>query len=158
MAIAYLGLGSNIGDREESLNNAIAELSEVPGIQVTKISSRYETKPYGNTNQPDFINMAVEVDTNLTPLDLLETVLGIEHELGRVRTEIWGPRSIDIDVLLYEDLELKLTDLKVPHPEMHLRSFVIDPLYEIAPKREHPTFHMTVEKIKEQLDKSQSAE
>ncbi|CEA02723.1 Bifunctional folate synthesis protein [Jeotgalicoccus saudimassiliensis] len=158
MAIAYLGLGSNIGDREESLNNAIAELSEVPGIQVTKISSRYETKPYGNTNQPDFINMAVEVDTNLTPLDLLETVLGIEHELGRVRTEIWGPRSIDIDVLLYEDLELKLTDLKVPHPEMHLRSFVIDPLYEIAPKREHPTLHMTVEKIKEQLDKSQSAE
>ncbi|CAD2080773.1 2-amino-4-hydroxy-6-hydroxymethyldihydropteridine diphosphokinase [Jeotgalicoccus coquinae] len=158
MAIAYLGLGSNIGDREESLNNAIAELSGVPGIQVTKISSRYETKPYGNTNQPDFINMAVEVDTNLTPLDLLETVLGIEHELGRVRTEIWGPRSIDIDVLLYEDLELKLTDLKVPHPEMHLRSFVIDPLYEIAPKREHPTLHMTVEKIKEQLDKSQSAE
>ena len=158
MAIAYLGLGSNIGVREESLNNAIAELSGVPGIQVTKISSRYETKPYGNTNQPDFINMAVEVDTNLTPLDLLETVLGIEHELGRVRTEIWGPRSIDIDVLLYEDLELKLTDLKVPHPEMHLRSFVIDPLYEIAPKREHPTLHMTVEKIKEQLDKSQSAE
>lgn len=158
MAIAYLGLGSNIGDREKSLNNAIAKLSEVPGIQVTKISSRYETKPYGKTNQPDFMNMAVEVDTNLTPLDLLETVLGIEHELGRVRTEVWGPRSIDIDVLLYEDLELKLTDLKVPHPEMHLRSFVLDPLNEIAPKREHPTLQMTVEKIKEQLDKSQSAE
>ncbi len=158
MAIAYLGLGSNIGDREKSLNNAIAKLSEVPGIQVTKISSRYETKPYGKTDQPDFMNMAVEVDTNLTPLDLLETVLGIEHELGRVRTEVWGPRSIDIDVLLYEDLELKLTDLKVPHPEMHLRSFVLDPLNEIAPKREHPTLQMTVEKIKEQLDKSQSAE
>lgn len=158
MAIAYLGLGSNIGDREKSLNNAIAKLSEVPGIQVTKISSKYETKPYGKTDQPDFMNMAVEVDTNLTPLDLLETVLGIEHELGRVRTEVWGPRSIDIDVLLYEDLELKLTDLKVPHPEMHLRSFVLDPLNEIAPKREHPTLQMTVEKIKEQLDKSQSAE
>lgn len=158
MAIAYLGLGSNIGNREESLNNAIAKLSEVPGIQVTKISSRYETKPYGKTDQPDFMNMAVEVDTNLTPLDLLETVLGIEHELGRVRTEVWGPRSIDIDVLLYEDLELKLADLKVPHPEMHLRSFVIDPMNEIAPKREHPTLKMTVEKIKEQLDKSQSAE
>ena len=158
MAIAYLGLGSNIGDREKSLNNAIAKLSEVPGIQVTKISSRYETKPYGKTDQPDFMNMAVEVDTNLTPLDLLETVLGIEHELGRVRTEVWGPRSIVIDVLLYEDLELKLTDLKVPHPEMHLRSFVLDPLNEIAPKREHPTLQMTVEKIKEQLDKSQSAE
>ena len=158
MALAYLGLGSNIGDREESLNNAIAELSGVPGIQVTKISSRYETKPYGKTDQPDFMNMAVEVDTNLTPLDLLETVLGIEHDLGRVRTEVWGPRSIDIDVLLYEDLELKLTDLKVPHPEMHLRSFVLDPLNEIAPKREHPTLQMTVEKIKEQLDKSQSAE
>lgn len=158
MAIAYLGLGSNIGDREASLKNAIAKLSEVAGIEVTKISSQYRTKPYGKTDQPDFMNMAIEVDTNLTPLDLLETVLGVEHELGRVRTEVWGPRSIDIDVLLYEDLELQLTDLKVPHPEMHLRSFVIDPLNEIAPKREHPSLHMTVEKIKEQLDKSQSGE
>ena len=158
MAIAYLGLGSNIGDREASLKNAIAKLSEVAGIEVTKISSQYETKPYGKTDQPDFMNMAIEVDTNLTPLDLLETVLGVEHERGRVRTEVWGPRSIDIDVLLYEDLELQLTDLKVPHPEMHLRSFVIDPLNEIASKREHPSLHITVEKIKEQLDKSQSGE
>ena len=146
MAIAYLGLGSNIGDRVENLNSAITKLSEVPGIQVTKISSRYETKPYGKTDQPDFMNMAIEVDTNLTPLDLLETVLGVE----------WGPRNIDIDVLLYEELELQLSDLKVPHPEMHLRSFVIDPLNEIAPKKEHPTLKMTVEKIKEQLDKNQS--
>lgn len=156
MAIAYLGLGSNIGDRVENLNSAITKLSEVPGIQVTKISSRYETKPYGKTDQPDFMNMAIEVDTNLTPLDLLETVLDVEHELGRVRTEVWGPRNIDIDVLLYEELELQLSDLKVPHPEMHLRSFVIDPLNEIAPKKEHPTLKMTVEKIKEQLDKNQS--
>ena len=156
MAIAYLGLGSNIGDRVENLNSAITKLSEVPGIQVTKISSRYETKPYGKTDQPDFMNMAIEVDTNLTPLDLLETVLGVEHELGRVRTEVWGPCNIDIYVLLYEELELQLSDLKVPHPEMHLRSFVIDPLNEIAPKKEHPTLKMTVEKIKEQLDKNQS--
>ena len=156
MAIAYIGLGSNIGDRVENLNSAITKLSEVPGIQVTKISSRYETKPYGKTDQPDFMNMAIEVDTNLTPLDLLETVLGVEHELSRVRTEVWGPRNIDIDVLLYEELELQLSDLKVPHPEMHLRSFVIDPLNEIAPKKEHPTLKMTVEKIKEQLDKNQS--
>ena len=152
MAIAYLGLGSNIGDREANLSSAIQKLSEVSGIEITKISSRYETKPYGKTDQPDFMNMAVEVDTNLTPLDLLETVLGVEHELGRVRNEVWGPRNIDIDILLYEDLELQLTDLKVPHPEMHLRSFVIDPLNEIAPKREHPTLKLTVEQIKEQLD------
>lgn len=155
MAIAYLGLGSNIGDREESLKNALNKISETPGITVSKISSRYETKPYGKTDQPDFINMAVEIDTNLTPLDLLEAVLGIEHELGRVRTETWGPRSIDIDVLLYEELELDLTDLKVPHPEMHLRSFVIDPMNEIAPKREHPTLKMTIEEIKNKLDKEQ---
>lgn len=152
MAIAYLGLGSNIGDREANLSSAIQKISEVPGIEITKISSRYKTKPYGKTDQPDFMNMAVEVDTNLTPLDLLETVLGVEHELGRVRNEVWGPRNIDIDILLYEDLELQLTDLKVPHPEMHLRSFVIDPLNEIAPKREHPTLKLTVEQIKEQLD------
>lgn len=153
MAIAYLGLGSNIGDREQNLRNAIAKLSEVSGIEVTKASSKFETEPYGKTDQSKFINMALEVDTNLTPLDLLEAVLGIEHELGRVRTEMWGPRNIDIDVLLYEDLELQLADLKVPHPEMHLRSFVIDPLSEIAPKREHPTLRITVEKIKEMLDK-----
>ncbi|QQD84677.1 2-amino-4-hydroxy-6-hydroxymethyldihydropteridine diphosphokinase [Jeotgalicoccus sp. ATCC 8456] len=155
MAIAYLGLGSNIGDREESLRQALKKISEVPGITVTKISSRYETKPYGKTDQPDFINMAVELETNLTPLDLLEVVLGIERELGRVRKETWGPRSIDIDVLLYEDLELDLTDLKVPHPEMHLRSFVIDPMSEIAPKREHPTLKMTIEEIKNKLDNEQ---
>lgn len=155
MAIAYLGLGSNIGDREESLRQALKKISEVPGITVIRISSRYETKPYGKTDQPDFINMAVELETNLTPLDLLEVVLGIEHELGRVRKETWGPRSIDIDVLLYEDLELDLTDLKVPHPEMHLRSFVIDPMSEIAPKREHPTLKMTIEEIKNKLDNEQ---
>src|SRR5699024_2659516 len=102
--------------------------------------------------------MAIEVDTNLTPLALLETVLGDEHELGRFRNAEWGPSSIDIDVLIYADLELQLTVLKVPHPEMHLRSFVNDPLNEIATKREQPTLHMTVEKIKDKLDKSQSAE
>ena len=89
MAIAYLGLGSNVGDRKDNLKQAINKISEVTGIEVTKISSRYETKPYGKTDQPDFINMAIEIDTNLSPLDLLETVLGIEHELGRVRTEVW---------------------------------------------------------------------
>src|SRR5699024_9207103 len=114
MAIAYLGLGSNIGDREGSLKNAIARLSEVQGIEVTKISSQYETKPYGKTDQPDFMNMAIEVDTNLTPLDLLETVLGVEHELGRVRNEVWGPRSIDIDVLLYEE-DRKSTRMNSSH-------------------------------------------
>ena len=155
MAIAYLGLGSNVGDRKDNLKQAINKISEVTGIEVTKISSRYETKPYGKTDQPDFINMAIEIDTNLSPLDLLGTVLAIEHELGRVTTEVWGPRTIDIDILLYEDLELDLADLKVPHPEMHLRSFVIDPMDEIASKREHPKLHISIGKIKENLDNEQ---
>ncbi|WP_052254960.1 2-amino-4-hydroxy-6-hydroxymethyldihydropteridine diphosphokinase [Salinicoccus sp. YB14-2] len=155
MANVYLGLGSNLGDRKENLEKSIAALNNFEDIQVKKRSSILETEPYGKTDQPEFMNMCVEIETRMSPLSLLETVLGIEHSLGRVREEVWGPRIIDIDILLYEDLELELDDLSIPHKEMHLRSFVLEPLSEIAPNVKHPTLGRQVIELKEDLERGE---
>lgn len=153
MANVYLGLGSNLGDREENLEKSIEALNNFEEIDVTTRSSILATEPYGKTDQPEFMNMCVEINTRMSPLSLLETVLGIEHSLGRVREEVWGPRIIDIDILLYEDLELELDDLSIPHKEMHLRSFVLEPLSEIAPDAKHPTLNKRVAELKEDLER-----
>ncbi len=153
MANVYLGLGSNLGDREENLGKAIDALNDFDEIEVTRRSRVLETEPYGKTDQPEFLNMCVEIDTRMSPLSLLETVLGIEHSLGRVREEVWGPRIIDIDILLYEDLEIELDDLSIPHKEMQKRSFVLEPLAEIAPDAVHPTLGKTVLEMKEDLER-----
>ena len=151
-AKAYLGLGANIGERHENLKRAIQLLNAGPHVEVTKESSIYETAPYGKTDQPDFLNMVLEVETNLEPIELLEFCLSVENELGRVREEVWGPRIIDIDVLMYEDLEIDIDNLIVPHEEMHLRKFVLEPLNEIAPNAVHPTFNKTVKELLEELN------
>lgn len=155
MANVYLGLGSNLGDREENLEKSIEALNNFDEIEVTNRSAILETAPYGKTDQPEFMNMCVEIDTRLSPLSLLEAVLGIEHSLGRVREEVWGPRIIDIDILLYENLELELDDLSIPHKEMHLRSFVLEPLSEIAPTAKHPTLDKLVIELKEDLERGE---
>ena len=155
MANVYLGLGSNLGDRKENLEKSIEALDSFEEIEVTNRSSILETEPYGKTDQPEFMNMCVEINTRMSPLSLLETVLGIEHSLGRVREEVWGPRIIDIDILLYEDLELELDDLSIPHKEMHLRSFVLEPLSEIAPDAKHPTLDKLVIELKEELERGE---
>ena len=155
MANVYLGLGSNLGDRKENLEKSIESLDNFAEIEVTNRSSILETEPYGKTDQPEFMNMCVEINTRMSPLSLLETVLGIEHSLGRVREEVWGPRIIDIDILLYEDLDLELDDLSIPHKEMHLRSFVLEPLSEIAPDVKHPTLDKLVIELKEDLEKGE---
>lgn len=152
MAVAYLGLGSNLGNRRENLDSAVRRLDEQNEISVTNRSSMYETEPYGKTDQPDFINMCIEIETRISPLDLLENVLSVEHELGRVRKEFWGPRAIDIDILLYEDLELSLYDLSIPHTEMHKRAFVLDPLSEIAGGQVHPGLNKSIQTLKEELE------
>lgn len=151
MARVYLGLGSNIGNRVAHLDEAIARMNAHNNITVTRQSSIIETEPYGNVDQDKFMNMCVEIDTDLSPVALLETVLEIEQKMGRERIIDWGPRNIDIDILIYEDLEINLDDLQIPHAEMHKRMFVLEPLAEIAANVVHPTFGVSIKTLKQQL-------
>ncbi len=151
MARVYLGLGSNIGNRVAHLDEAIARINAHNNITVTRQSNIIETEPYGNVDQDKFMNMCVEIDTDLSPVALLETVLEIEQQMGRERIIDWGPRNIDIDILIYEDLEINLDDLQIPHAEMHKRMFVLEPLAEIAANVVHPTFGVSIKTLKQQL-------
>ena len=133
MKIAYLGLGSNLGERRVNLAAAVRLLAADPAIAVVRGSSVYESKPVGVLNQPDFLNMAVQIETTHAPPALLSACLGAEAVLGRERRERWGPRIIDVDVLWYDGLVRQDERLMLPHPRMHERSFVLTPLAEIAP-------------------------
>lgn len=129
---AYLALGANIGDKEENLRRAVALLRE-GGCEVTAASSLYITKPVGLIDQPDFLNAVIRIKTALDSHDLLDLCRRIEQIMGRKRTILWGPRVIDIDILLYEDVVLDEKELVIPHPRMLERAFVMVPLAEIAP-------------------------
>jgi 2-amino-4-hydroxy-6-hydroxymethyldihydropteridine diphosphokinase len=132
-SIAYIGLGSNLGDREKNIEKAINLLKKTEKTKVNKASSLYETEPQGYEKQNKFLNGALELETSLSPFELLKALQGIEKKLGRRRVIKWGPRTIDLDILLYDDLEIDEKDLKIPHPEMLKRTFVLVPLKEIAP-------------------------
>ncbi|MGV8830958.1 MAG: 2-amino-4-hydroxy-6-hydroxymethyldihydropteridine diphosphokinase [Devosia sp.] len=134
MATAWLSLGANIGDPRGQLAEAVRRIDEHAQIGVSAQSSVLTTKPWGKTDQPDFANMAIAVETDLQPIDLLGVLLSIELAMGRVRKEVWGPRLIDIDIIAYERLQLKTERLTLPHPHAHERAFVTDPLTEIAPE------------------------
>ncbi|MBU0629790.1 MAG: 2-amino-4-hydroxy-6-hydroxymethyldihydropteridine diphosphokinase [Candidatus Margulisbacteria bacterium] len=147
LVTVYLGLGSNVGDREEFVEQAVFLLEKNPNIQVTKRSANYETDPEGGSEQPKFINAAVEIRTKLAPQKLLDFCQEIEAALGRERELEWGPRTMDIDILLYDDLIYSDDTLQVPHPLMHERLFVLKPLKEIAPRMIHPVLEKTIEAI-----------
>lgn len=138
-ALVYLSLGSNLGDRRDSLERAVRRLEETAGVRVTKVSSVYRSAPLGVTEQPEFANLALEAHTALAPRVLLEAVKGIERALGRTPGERWGPRVIDIDILMYDSLSVEDDDLVLPHPRMEERAFVIVPLAEIAPELTLPS-------------------
>ncbi|NEU12568.1 2-amino-4-hydroxy-6-hydroxymethyldihydropteridine diphosphokinase [Methylobacterium sp. BTF04] len=133
MKAAYLGLGSNIGDKAATIAEAIARLAATPGIRLTARSSDYRTPPWGDTDQDWFLNAAIGVETDLTPHALLEAGLAIETAMGRVRERRWGPRVIDIDVLSYAGAEIADERLVLPHRFVRERAFVLVPLAEIAP-------------------------
>ncbi len=133
MSRAYLGLGSNIGDKAALIAAAVDKLAAAPGIRVVARSGDYRTPPWGETDQDWFLNAALGIDTTLTPHDLLETCLRIEAALGRVRERRWGPRLIDIDVLYFEGAEVSDERLVLPHRYVRERAFVLVPLAEIAP-------------------------
>jgi len=129
-----IALGSNIGDRERNINTAIIALGNHNNIQIEKSSSLYETKPVGVTMQPDFLNGVISIITPLSPLELLAVCLNVECQMGRIRDKRWGPRNIDIDILMYHDLMIEDEVLQIPHPRLHERCFVLVPLQEIAPQ------------------------
>ena len=128
---AYLGLGSNLGDRLGNLQRAVDLLGSRADIRVMRSSRVYETEPVGGPEQPDYLNAVVEVETSLDAHGLLKSCLGVEDEMGRVRGERWGPRTIDVDLLTFGDEEIADADLTVPHPRMHERMFVLAPLLEL---------------------------
>lgn len=133
MNLSYLSLGSNMGDRFEMLRQAVAQLVEHPAVTVTRISSLYETDPVGYTDQEPFLNMVVQLETELTAMALLDVCQMIEQNLNRKRLVRWGPRTIDLDILLYNQDRIETARLTVPHPRMNERAFVLIPLLEIDP-------------------------
>ncbi|MGI8742688.1 MAG: 2-amino-4-hydroxy-6-hydroxymethyldihydropteridine diphosphokinase [Bryobacteraceae bacterium] len=143
MKTAYLSIGSNAGGRQQNLNRAI-ELLEVAGVRVVRRSSVYETEPQDVRSQPWFLNAVIEVETNLFPLQLLSRIHKIERELGRKRLVPKGPRTIDIDILLYGESIVNTADLQIPHPCFSDRRFVLEPLHELAPELRHPVTRRTV--------------
>lgn len=130
---AFVALGANIGDAASTLKSALAALDQLAGVRVLRTSSLYRTAPVGVEDQPDFINAVAEIETPLAPHALLAALLALEDRFGRVRDRRWGPRTLDLDLLLYDDLALDTPDLVLPHPRLHLRAFVAVPLAEIAP-------------------------
>ena len=152
---AFIGIGSNQGMARENCVQAVKELGLLEKVWVGSDSSLYETAPLGIENQDWFINSVVKIKTTLLPLALLNELLGIEEKMGRVRTIKWGPRIIDLDLLFYEDLIITETNLKIPHPELHKRKFVLEPLKEIAPKLLHPILKKTVEELGKASDPTQ---
>lgn len=150
MAVVYIGIGSNLGNKRENCLKAVKSLEE-SGLRISKRSSLHETEPWGVKEQPKFINMAVEADTDLPPKELLLLLKKIEDAMGRERMTRWGPRIIDLDILLYNDLQMKEPDLQIPHPLMHERDFVLEPLSEIAPDKVHPVLSRKIRDLLQDL-------
>lgn len=145
----YLGLGSNLGDRQANLWLALGRLAAHPSIRLLRVSSFYETTPVGNERQGKFLNAAALVKTGLTPLELLDFLQEVEAGMGRERRERWGPRTIDLDILLYGEERVELPQLVIPHPLMLERDFVLTPLAEIAPRLEHTNGKTSQEILKD---------
>ena len=148
---AYLGIGSNLGDRMEFLKKAVRLLDETEGIRVAGVSPVYETVPAGGPPQGDYLNAAVALETSLEPRELMDACLAIEKSLGRVRNERWGPRIIDIDILLYGSRVISERGLDIPHPRMAERGFVLRPLADIAPDAVHPVLHAAIRELRDRI-------
>jgi 2-amino-4-hydroxy-6-hydroxymethyldihydropteridine diphosphokinase len=148
---AFIGLGSNLGDREANIRQALQHLEQLPETTIVRGSSLYDTEPVGVPDQPNFLNGVVQIETHLAPRQLLWNLMLIERRLGRVRTQHWGPRVIDLDLLLYGDEVVDEEDLQVPHPLMTQRSFVMVPLVEIEPLLVHPVTNQTMLSILQRL-------
>jgi 2-amino-4-hydroxy-6-hydroxymethyldihydropteridine diphosphokinase len=149
---AYVGIGSNLGDREFLVRKAVAMLRDLPRTSVIRVSSLYDTDPVGDVDQPAFLNAVAWVETDLSPRELLWHLHLAEQRMGRVRAQRWGPRSIDLDLLFHGDATVDEPDLQVPHPEAHRRAFVLLPLQELDPDFVHPVTKEPIRKMIRKLD------
>lgn len=145
--MAAIALGSNMGDKKKYLDDAVNQIGNLKDTKVIKVSSYIETEPYGGVEQDNFLNAAMVIKTLYTPAELLDELHIIEQNAGRERIIHWGPRTLDLDILLYDDLCVDEENLTIPHVEMHLRSFVLEPLAEIAPWLRHPIYQKTVSQM-----------
>lgn len=151
MITAYIGIGSNLGDRNKNIAKSLEHLKELDGITVKKTSSIYETEPVGGPSQEKFLNGVIEIETSLLPDELLDRLKGIESRMGRAKTEENGPRILDLDIIFYGDIIIGGGRIRIPHPLMHEREFVLKGLHEIAPDFMHPRFNKTVRQLYEEL-------
>lgn len=147
MARAFLGLGSNLGNRLLSLRSAVSSVASLPGTSVLRASSIYETEPYGVKEQPDFLNAVIEIETTLAAEGLHRMLKAIEHEAGRIERTKWGPREIDIDILFFGSQQIHTAVLTVPHPGVGQRRFVLEPMAELSSDFTDPGTNMTISEI-----------
>ena len=147
-----IALGSNMGDTKKYLDDAVQKIDKLKNTKVIKVADYITTKPYGGVEQDDFLNSAMLIRTLFTPNELLNELHKIENEAGRVRTIHWGPRTLDLDILLYDDLVMETNDLTIPHVELHLRDFVLKPLAQIAPWLRHPVYGETMAQMLKKLE------
>lgn len=148
----YLGIGSNLGDKEAYMENAVSRLKADKKIRAVRTSDWIVTKPYGGIEQDDFLNGAISLQTLYSPLELLHLLQSVEKEAGRERKIHWGPRTLDLDILFYEDFISDEADLMVPHPDMQNREFVLRPLDQLCPYYQHPLLHKTVRQMLKELE------
>jgi len=153
----FIALGSNRGDKKKNCQQALERLTEDPDNRILRQSSWYLTQPVGLDDPEWFINGVFLLETGQAPRELLETLLKIENRLGRERTIKWGPRTIDLDILFYDDRVIQEVDLVIPHSELEKRRFVLDPLSEIAPDLIHPIIKKTIKELKEALETGEQA-
>ena len=155
MSRVFIGVGSNEGDRLQHISNAVKALGATAGVAVTQMATIIETEPIGGPPQGPYLNTVVELETAVSPADLLKTLKAIEQRLGRKPSaERWGPRPIDLDLLLYDDRVIETSDLTVPHPRLHERRFVLEPLAQLAPQVIHPLVNQTIGELLTTLSSS----
>jgi 2-amino-4-hydroxy-6-hydroxymethyldihydropteridine diphosphokinase len=156
--IVYIGIGSNVGDKVRQCEQAISEILKIDRHKLLTKSSLFKTKPIGYTLQDWFVNGVIKIETEMEPLELLRTLKRVELQLGRTPTFQWGPRAIDLDILFFDDEEVRTEELQIPHPRLYERQFVLIPLAEIDRHLVHPTLKKTVGKLLEELKEDQGVE